>query len=270
VFGYSEQYAELRGRPFKGPGKPMHFVGRLPNSSSRRSKPRRMSAAAFAESSQASIDGMPASPTPVPEELSAAFTEAVWRSLPWRDTRWLGRTVTTPPTDLLAYQEMNPAVRPDWVVEIGTGDGGRALFLASVCELVGHGQVLSVDPEARDDRPSHPRLRLLTGDASDESVTTQVRAAVGDGRAIVVLGACADRATTAAQFKAYESLVPVGSYVVVTDTVVNGHPVWPAFGPGPLEAVKQVLSSDGRFVADPTMEKYSLTLNPGGFLRRVS
>ena len=24
-------YAELRGRPFKGPGKPLHFVGRIPN-----------------------------------------------------------------------------------------------------------------------------------------------------------------------------------------------------------------------------------------------
>ena len=69
--------------------------------------------------------------------------------------------------------------------------------------------------------------------------------------------------------QAYAPLVPVGSYVVVTDTIVNGHPVWPAFGPGPTEAVKQILSSHGEFVSDSRMEKYSLTFNPGGFLHRV-
>jgi cephalosporin hydroxylase len=56
---------------------------------------------------------------------------------------------------------------------------------------------------------------------------------------------------------------------VITDTIVNGHPVWPAFGPGPAEAVKQALSIHGEFAPDPTMEKYSLTFNPGGFLHRV-
>ena len=63
--------------------------------------------------------------------------------------------------------------------------------------------------------------------------------------------------------------MPVGSYVVVTDTVVNGHPVWTGFGPGPAEAVKQILTADGRWAADPALEKYSLTFNPGGFLKRV-
>ncbi len=53
------------------------------------------------------------------------------------------------------------------------------------------------------------------------------------------------------EFQAYAPLVPVGSYVVVADTVVNGHPVWPAFGPGPLEAVKQILAADGELRRRP-------------------
>ena len=138
VFGYSEHYAELRGRPFKGPGKPLHYVGRIPNLAARRTKPRRMSATAFAEGAAAGLhDGFPDTPTPVPDELRWAFTEAVWRSLPWTATSWLGRAIASAPTDLLAYQEVVATVRPDWVVETGTGDGARALFLASICELVG-------------------------------------------------------------------------------------------------------------------------------------
>jgi cephalosporin hydroxylase len=86
---------------------------------------------------------------------------------------------------------------------------------------------------------------------------------------VVVLGARAGRATTAAQFEAYADLVQVGSYVIVTDTVVNGRPVWPSFGPGPAEGIKQILRRHGEFVSDPEMEKYALSFNPGGYLRRA-
>ncbi len=271
IFGYSQEYADLRGRPFKGPGKPIHFVGRIPNVSARRSKARRMSTDAFAEGAAAGMnDGLPDTPTPLPDELKWAFTEAVWRSLPWTDTTWLGRRIASAPTDLLAYQEIIASARPDWVIETGAGDGSRALFLASVCEMVGHGEVIAVGETLAGDLPQHPRLRYRHGVAHDADTSVAVREVVGSGTAVVILGSRTDRATTVREFDAYASLVPVGSYVVVTDTIVNGHPVWPAFGAGPTEAVKQILTIHGEFVADALMEKYSLTFNPGGFLRRVS
>jgi cephalosporin hydroxylase len=270
VFGYSQEYADMRGRLFRGPGKPLYYVGRLTTEAARRSKPRRLSAKMFAEGAAvAETDGPPTAPTPVPEDLASAFTEAVWRSVPWDHTTWLGRRINTAPTDLLAYQEIIATVRPDWIVEVGSVDTGRSLFLATICDLVGHGEVVSVDDREVDDRPEHPRLRPLIGAPDDDAVVAQVRDLVGTGTALVVLGACAKRITTARQFERYAPLVPVGSYVVVADTIVNGHPVWPAFGPGPAEAVKQVLTEHGEFVADPAMTKYSLTFNPGGFLQRV-
>jgi cephalosporin hydroxylase len=265
VFGYGREYAELRGRPFKGPGKPLHYVGRLPNDAARRSKPRRLGPRAFVE--DVVTDGRPETPLPMPDDLRMAFTEAVWHTLPWRTTTWLGRAVTSAPTDLLAYQEMIATVRPDVVIETGAGDGGRSLFLASMCELVGHGQVVAVGADG--DRPEHERLRFVDGDVTQPSANDAVAALVGDGRALVVIGGAGDRATTFREFAALERFVPVDSYVVVAETILNGRPVWPAFGPGPAEGVKQILGARGDFVADPAMEKYSLTFNPGGFLRRV-
>jgi cephalosporin hydroxylase len=270
VYGYSEQFADMRGRNFRGPGKPIHYVGRIGSVAARRTKPRRLSSEMFADGARAHDgDGRPVTPIPVPDELESAFTEAVWRSLPWERTTWLGHRIETAPTDLLAYQELIVAGRPDWIVETGTGDGGRALFLASICELVGHGRVVSVDESLAADRPQHPRLQYVEGVPDAEETVRRVRDLVGDGRALVVLGDLADRITTTHQFDAYAPLVPVGSHVVVADTIVNGHPVWPAFGPGPAESVKQILNGHGEFAADPTMEKYSLTFNPGGFLKRV-
>jgi cephalosporin hydroxylase len=205
----------------------------------------------------------------VPDDLRATFTDAVWRNLPWRRTTWLGAPIRTAPTDLLAYQEIVSRVRPDWVVEIGGSDQGRAVFLASICELIGHGRVLSIRGADDGASPQHARLQLCSGAPLDRPVRDQVHVLVGAGNAVVVLGACADRATTAAQFEAYVDLVGVGSYAIVTDTIVNGRPVWTSFGPGPGEAVKQILTRNGDFVADPAMEKYALSFNTGGFLRRV-
>jgi cephalosporin hydroxylase len=116
--------------------------------------------------------------------------------------------------------------------------------------------------------PPHFRLRCRAGSPLDPAVRSHVHELVGDGNAVLVLGACADREATTAQFEAYYKLVRVGSYVIVTDTIVNGRPVWTSFGPGPAEAIKQILNRHGKFVADPEMEKYALTFNPGGFLRR--
>jgi cephalosporin hydroxylase len=268
VFGYGQHYAQLRGRPFRGAGKPIHFVGRIATGAARRTKARRLSTRVFGEAAEA-VDGLPERPTPVPDDVRWAFTEAVWRNLPWRHTTWLGVPIRTAPTDLLAYQEILSRVRPEWIVEIGASDEGRAGYLASICELIGQGQVLSLrSTEAANPIP-HPRLRVLTTPPLDPETHRRVHELVGVSSAVVVLGACADRATTARQFEAYADLVGVESYLVVTDTVVNGRPVWPSFGPGPYEAVKQILNLHGQFVPDPAMEKYTLSFNPGGFLRRV-
>jgi cephalosporin hydroxylase len=270
VYGYGQEYAQLRGRFFRGPGKPIHFVGRIPTETARRSRARRLSTTAFADAAAGERDRMPTTPTPVPDELKWAFTEAVWQNLAWNRTSWLGHRISSAPTDLLAYQEMITRVRPEFVIEIGSGDGGRALFLASVCELLGHGRVISLDAEAAPDRPVHPRLEYRAADPLDPDAVAAVRDTVGGAGAIVVLGARADRARTASLFNAYESLVKPGSYVVVADTVVNGHPVWTGFGPGPAEGVRQILNAHGDFAADPDMEKYGLTFNPGGFLKRLT
>jgi cephalosporin hydroxylase len=270
IFGYSRHYAELRGRGFKGPGKPLHFVGRLPNEAARRSKPRRLNAKAFTDIAGFDDDGMPTSPMPLPEDLASAFTEAIWRTLPWRGTNWLGQAIGSAPTDLLAYQEIIATVLPDFVIETGAGGGGRSLFLATMCELVGHGRVLAIGPDNEAELPVHDRLTFHAGSAGETSTMNEIESIVGDSRALVVLGSRLDRASIYREFKSLSPMVPVGSYVVVTDTILNGHPVWPAFGPGPAEAVKQILTSHGEFVPDSAMEKYGLTFNPGGFLLRGS
>ena len=73
-----------------------------------------------------------------------------------------------------------------------------------------------------------------------------------------------------AELLIYRDFVGVGGYLIVEDTNVNGHPIAPKHGPGPMEAVRAFLKEDPRFSADPAMERFLLTMNPSGYLRRVA
>jgi cephalosporin hydroxylase len=68
----------------------------------------------------------------------------------------------------------------------------------------------------------------------------------------------------------YGTLVSPGSYLIVEDTNINGNPVLPGWGPGPMEAVRQFLTETDEFVVDERREKLLLTFNPKGYLRRVA
>jgi cephalosporin hydroxylase len=269
IAGYAQQYAEMRGRAFRGPGRTIHFVGSMPPRAARTKARRRVAPNVF-KAGTTDLDALPEKPLPIPEDLKVEFIDAFWRSHAWRKTTWLGQPVTRPPTDLLAYQELVARLRPDWIIETGTGNGGRALFLASICELLGNGNVLSIDARKADDRPQHPRITYLTANTVQSDTAQRARDIVGEEpNALVVLGSGGSRGRMVAEFTLYSPLVPLGSYVVMEETIVNGHPVWPSFGPGPAEAVKNVINTRGDFAPDPDMERSGLTFNPHGFLKRV-
>ena len=271
ITSYAEHYGEIRGRDFRGPGKTIHYVGTLFTGAVRTRARRRVASAFYTKGMPGDPDGMPEQPQPIPEDLRTAYTEAFWGNLAWRRTSWLGRTVGKSPSDLITYQEVLAEVRPDWIVELRTGNGGRGLFLASICEMLGHGQVVSVDDRTRDDLPEHSRLQYVVSDETfGEEPTRMVAQIVGDQpKGLVVLGSRGPRQRVLAEFETYSQFVSVGSYVIVEDTIVGGHPVWPSFGAGPGEAAKQIINLHHEFVPDLTRERYTLSFNPGGYLKRV-
>jgi cephalosporin hydroxylase len=183
---------------------------------------------------------------------------------------WLGHQMIKCPMDLWVYQEILVERRPDWVVESGTFRGGTSLFLASIMELMAHGQVISIDPVVHDGRPAHPRIHYLEGSSTSPEVFGAIKAKIRDGeRCVVILDADHSYDHVIAELRLYRQMIGVGDFLIVEDTNVNGHPVFPEFGPGPMEAVRQFLKEDERFVSDPAMERFLLTMNPNGYLRRV-
>ena len=204
------------------------------------------------------------------DEFHRLYFDARAFNMTWRNTFWMGHAILKCPLDLWLYQEMLHKVKPAVVVETGTAFGGSAHYLASMMDLLGHGRVITIDIEDRPGRPVHPRITYLTGSSPASTMVAQVRALVGDASPVVVLlDSDHARDHVRAELEAYAPFVTPGSYLVVEDTNLNGHPIEPDHGPGPMEALMDFLPGHPEFAHDTAMDKFFLTFNPRGFLKRA-
>jgi cephalosporin hydroxylase len=206
----------------------------------------------------------------VVDEFHRLYYETGFEGGTWTDTTWFGVPALKCPSDLWIYQELIHELAPDLIVETGTADGGSGLFLATLCEAKGNGEVVSVDIEVRPERPSHRRLTYVTGSSTDPAIIERLAERASGARTVLVLlDSDHSHDHVLAELRAYARLVTPGSYLVVEDTNINGHPVYEHFGPGPMEAVEDFLKDNDAFAVDRSREKFLLTFNPGGWLRRI-
>ena len=195
--------------------------------------------------------------------------DVLYLSDAWTKATWLGAQALKNPLDLWIYQEIVYETRPALIVETGTYRGGSAYYLASLCDLVGAGEVVSIDIEpVREDYPEHPRITYLGGRSStDPEVVAHVRERAAGKPILVVLDSDHSQAHVEAELAAYAPLVPVGCYVIVEDSNIGR--IRKDLLPGPLEAIESFLARTDEFEVDREREKFLITFNPSGYLRRV-
>jgi cephalosporin hydroxylase len=188
----------------------------------------------------------------------------------YRRTFWRGVETQKCPLDLWIYQEILQERRPDVIVETGTFSGGSALYLASLFDLLGRGRVITVDIAPQPNRPAHSRITYIEGlSSTSPEAVTKVNAMIRSGEEVmVILDSDHSRDHVLGELRIYGKMVTRGQYLIVEDTNINGHPALPEFGPGPMEALDLYLKEDDAFEIDPSREKFYMTFNPRGYLRR--
>lgn len=213
---------------------------------------------------------------------------------------WMGRPIIQYPQDIVAFQEVFWAVKPDRIIETGIAHGGSLILSASlltlldVNEAIEQGEtynplaskrrVLGVDIDIRDHNraainahPMNNKIDMIEGSSIAPDIIEQVQKWAADGERILIsLDSNHTHDHVLAELEAYAPLTSVGSYCVVFDTLVEDMPddqypnrPW-GKGDNPKTAVWEYLKSHPEFEIDKEIEnKLLITVAPDGFLKRV-
>jgi cephalosporin hydroxylase len=218
------------------------------------------------------------------KNTAAAFMDASIRSRYSYNFTWLGRPIIQYPQDIIAIQEIIYQVQPDLIIETGIAHGGSLILHASICELIGKGEVLGVDIDIREHNKSEilnhrmsKRISMIQGSSIDEAIVKQVaERAAGKEKVLVILDSNHTHDHVLNEMKWYAPFVTKDSYMLVFDTVVEDlandiydNRPW-GVGDNPKTAVWEFLKTNDDFVIDTAMDdKLLISVAPSGFLKKV-
>ena len=194
----------------------------------------------------------------------------VWKGMTWHGVRTLKL-----PSDVWSYQEIIFDYRIEHVIETGTRHGGSALFFAETLAARGaRGPVISIDVEAETNLLGpYAGIHFLIGDSA---AVPMVERALGllpaqRGPIFLILDSDHSREHVLRELRAWVPQLHRGDYLIVEDTIVNGHPVRPEHGPGPMEAIRDYLAeAPGLLVHDRAREaKFGATFAARGHYLRA-
>jgi len=229
-----------------------------------------------------SLNFSPAEKKDIVSQFHKLYYDAFTFDKTWYNTHWLGARVQKCPLDLWVYQEIIYELKPDLIIETGTLLGGSTYYLAHLCDLIGKGKVVTIDIDPAEVtlsretrppekvRPQHPRITYILGSSTDPAILERVKKEALQARTVlVILDSDHRRDHVRKELELYGSLVTKGSYMIVEDSNINGHPVMSDFGPGPMEAIEDFIRGDSDFVVDRGREHHMVTFNPSGFLKKI-
>lgn len=145
--------------------------------------------------------------------------------------KWEGVVVRKWPEDISNYAEVIFETKPDVIVETGTWKGGSTLYFARLLDVIGKGEIISIDT-LKGPFPEHPRITYLNGSSIDNDIVAKVKKKVGDKSCMVILDARHDRWFVKWELVKYEPVVTKEQYLVVEDAFspmerlhLNHHPL---------------------------------------------
>jgi cephalosporin hydroxylase len=206
------------------------------------------------------------------QKLDSLFFERLIRKTENFTCTWLGELMLQNILDLWTIQETIFKVSPTLLIECGTYQGGSAYFYACIFDLMGRGEVLTIDTEKRHNL-SHPRIEFLQGSSVSGAIaaTAKKRALMAQGPVMVILDSDHGESHVFHELETYCPLVTPGSFLLVQDGVIDTLPRFRPLRPGPLPAIERFLKAHPEFEVDKERcGRFLITHHPLGWLRRKS
>jgi cephalosporin hydroxylase len=187
-----------------------------------------------------------------------------------------GRVLAKMPEDLRTYQHIIEDSAPEVIVELGSFDGGSAIWFADqLTTLVQRdwrattASVISLDIAKIRTGIFDRRIQFLQGDVKDPLVWKAITDLVAGRRVMISEDSQHSFASTEAALNGFADLVSPGCWFVVEDGVVDEQEVkLPRYRGGVQPAIEAFLATEkGSRFSRHHLQPYGLTTDFGGWLR---
>jgi len=211
------------------------------------------------------------------EENRVIFTDACKNTyLNWFhrnchfQTTWMGIPTQKTPFDAWIFQEIIFETKPTVIIEIGNFSGGSAIFMAGILDLIGSGKILGVDVNHEMlNNVHHERIEWILGDAVEQTIFEKVKEKIEPQDKVMIIEDSSHQYDNSLKIlELYAELVSKGCYFIVEDGICKEDYISDGPKPGPYEAIHEFLKTHKEFQIDHNREKFLLTYNPDGYLKK--
>lgn len=175
------------------------------------------------------------------------------------------------PFDYVIYQMLIGEVRPDLIIEIGSHEGGGAMYMSDLMRAYGiDGEIHTIDimENARKNLESYSNVKFFGSGAEsyDLQLTTRFK------KIMVIEDAAHTYECSINAIRKFAPVVSVDSYLVVEDGIINELGLEKEYNGGPIKAIRDFLSENSNFKVDRKWCDFfgkNATFNVNGYLKRI-
>lgn len=187
---------------------------------------------------------------------------------------WCGVPIIRHPDDIVLQQEIMWKLKPSRVIETGVARGGSLVLSSTLMKMFSkESKVLGIDikiyPHALDSLKSWTQngdIALIEADSTSKYARESVLAFVNGvaNPVLLILDSNHSHSHVLGELVAYSDLLPIGSIIIVADTIVEEMPEdfypdrpW-GRGNNPMTAVREFLSTNSDWTLDSRWSRRSL------------
>lgn len=187
--------------------------------------------------------------------------------------KYRGLNMMKNPFDLVVYEEILWELKPTVIIEIGNAFGGFSLWLSDRMKIIGgNSKFITIDLNSAGDINlqdfKSDKFISIIGNCNDPEVIKKVKMHIGkDDRVLIIEDSSHTFENTTQVLENYKDIVSIGSYLVIEDGICDILDL--GINPGPMKAVEKWIGNNPNFEVDRSRERYIMTYNPKGYLKRL-
>jgi cephalosporin hydroxylase len=173
------------------------------------------------------------------------------------------------PFDYVIYQMIIFEVKPDLIIEIGTHDGGSALYMADLLNNLGKGKIHTIDiiDRAPNIVKKHPRIELFNNGWENYDMTNTH----GFETILIIEDGSHFYKDTIGVLRKFKDIVSKNSYFIVEDGVIDELGLKEKYDGGPTRAITEFLEENSEFRIEEKWCNFfgpNYTFNLDGYLKK--